>query len=206
MVFTGLANPRWRNRSGTDRQAFVRLQEQSREGIKPHADGTRPLNDLIKNLTNDHTVTFHLLPTPAPVKIPNKQQQWDNDKWGKRQVWKQGKYQPSGSGSKGYEKNGGKLPQALKGCASSTPSGKRSCFATSAAATSANQERPVIVANTFARSRIVMATIAKQIAPRGAPKIPTLRRTLHAREFKAAGQQLSATRHTPRISTTFASS
>ena len=133
----GFSKPTLAQLLSADRQAFVRLQEQSREGIKPHADGTRPLDDLIKNLTNDHTVTFHLLPTQAPVKIPsnenkqswNKQQQWENDKWGKRQVWKQNKYQSSGSGSKGYGKNGGKLPQALKGCASTTPSGERICFA-----------------------------------------------------------------------------
>ena len=123
----GFSKPTLAQLLRADRQAFVRLQDQSREGIKPHADGTRPLDDLIKNLTNDHTVT--LIPSNENKQSWNKQQQWENDKWGKRQVWKPNKYQSSGSGSKGYGKNGGKLPQALKGCASTTPSGERICFA-----------------------------------------------------------------------------
>eukprot|EP00435_Cladocopium_sp_Y103_P017156 s916_g4.t1 len=39
-----------------DRQAFVRLQELTREGIKPKPDGTRPLDDLVEKLPQDHTV------------------------------------------------------------------------------------------------------------------------------------------------------
>ena len=121
-----------------DRQSLIRLQEQSRGGIKPLADGTRPLDDLVKNLINDHTVSFHLLPTQAPVRAPagdqdhswKKKQGWENaNKWGKKQVWQQYNKASSGSGSKGYGKNGGKLPQALKGCASTTPQGERICFA-----------------------------------------------------------------------------
>ena len=74
-----------------DRQAFVRLQELSRDGIKPDAAGVRPLDRLIENLTADHTVTFHLLPTAHPVKVQvdttkkgddKKNQYYDKDKWG----------------------------------------------------------------------------------------------------------------------------
>ena len=63
----GFSKPTLAQLLRADRQAFVRLQEQSREGIKPHAAGTRPLNDLIKNLTSDHTVTFRKFePTHHP--------------------------------------------------------------------------------------------------------------------------------------------
>ena len=119
-----------------DRQAFVRLQELSRDGIKPDAAGIRPLDRLIENLTADHTVTFHLLPTAHPVKVQvdatkkgddKKNQYHDKDKWGSHRPWKQ--WNKQSSSYKGGGKNGGKLPEALRGCASSTPQGERICFA-----------------------------------------------------------------------------
>ena len=153
-----------------DRQAFIRLQEQSRDGIKPHADGTRPLDGLIKNLINDHTVSFHLLPTQAPLKAPagdqdpswKKKQGWDYaNKWGKKQVWQQYNKTSSGSGSKGHGKNGGKLPQALRGCASTTPQGGRICFAFNINGCDKCM---------YAPTKGAMATIPRVSAPRGAPE------------------------------------
>ena len=47
----------------TDRQAFVRMQELSREGIKPRADGTRPVDGILRNMYNDSSVMFYMLPT-----------------------------------------------------------------------------------------------------------------------------------------------
>ena len=47
----------------TDRQAFVRLQELSRDGIKPRADGTRPLDGYLGDMRNDSSVMFYMLPT-----------------------------------------------------------------------------------------------------------------------------------------------
>lgn len=34
----------------TDRQAFARMQELSQDGIKPRADGSRPLDGLLRNM------------------------------------------------------------------------------------------------------------------------------------------------------------
>lgn len=119
-----------------DRQAFVRLQELSRDGIKPDPTGTRPLDRLIENLTGDHTVTFHLLPTAHPVKVQGDSSKKSDDKkgsyndyskWGGHKANKQWKKKQTWS--KGGNKNGGKLPEALRGCASSTPQGDRICFA-----------------------------------------------------------------------------
>ena len=120
-----------------DRQAFVRLQELSRDGIKPHADGTRPLDALIDNLPKDHTVVYYMLPTaqektrPKPAKPATQKTEtaswknWSNEKsssWksAKQTQWKKGSGKTGGSG---------KLPYQLKNCASATPEGKRLCFA-----------------------------------------------------------------------------
>ena len=48
-----------------DRKAFVRMQELSRDGIKPQADGTRPLDAIVQGLPQDHTVMYYMLPTQA---------------------------------------------------------------------------------------------------------------------------------------------
>ena len=115
-----------------DRQAFVRMQELSRDGIRPLADGTRPLDRIVGDLEKDHSVVYYLLPTPLPtkepkvVKNPKKEDNWTQyhkkgsevKKWNDKAQWKKS----SGSGS-------GKLPYQLKGCASATPDGARICFA-----------------------------------------------------------------------------
>ena len=119
-----------------DRQAFVRMQELSRDGIRPLADGTRPLDRIVQELEKDHSVVYYLLPTPLPVKDkvekqpnPKKEDTWgghyrkhgDVKKWNDKSQWK-GQGKSSGSGS-------GKLPWQLKGCASATGDGSRICFA-----------------------------------------------------------------------------
>ena len=115
------------------RQAFVRLQELSRAGIKPTPAGVRPLDDLMRNLPNDHTVTFFLLPTAVPQKAAVIEKEtkkdwnkWSNPNWDKNKVWN--KTKQNQWGGKGQGKNGGKLPQALKGCASMTPSWRKDLF------------------------------------------------------------------------------
>jgi len=77
------------------------------------------------------------------------------------------------------ERMGANCPRLSKDVPAALPPGKGfASHSTSTAATSANQGRPVIVANTFARSRIVAATIARQTAPRGAPEIPKLKKNI----------------------------
>ena len=131
----GFSKPNLTQLLRADRQAFVRLQELSRAGIKPTPAGVRPLDNLVTNLPNDHTVTFFLLPTAvpqkaAPVEKESKKEwnKWSNPNWDRNKVWNKTSKQQHG-GTKGYGKNGGKLPQALRGCASMTPCGKRLCFA-----------------------------------------------------------------------------
>eukprot|EP00435_Cladocopium_sp_Y103_P047544 s3100_g14.t1 len=51
-----------------DRQAFVKMQELTRDGIKPEADGTRPLDKILKELPQDHSVVYYMLPTPEAAK------------------------------------------------------------------------------------------------------------------------------------------
>ena len=110
----------------------MRMQELSRDGIRPLADGTRPLDRIVEDLEKDHSVVYYLLPTPLPtkepkvVKNPKKEDNWTQyhkkgsevKKWNDKGQWKKS----SGSGS-------GKLPYQLKGCASATPDGARICFA-----------------------------------------------------------------------------
>ncbi len=109
----------------TDRQAFVRMQELTRDGIKPLPTGDRPLDAVVRNLEGDHNVIYYMLPTQAVKektvkktdkedKKADKEQKWN--KWAPKQTWKK-------------TQGTGKLPEALKGCASSKSEGKRICFA-----------------------------------------------------------------------------
>ena len=120
----------------TDRQCFVRMQELARDGIKPRPDGTRPLDAILGNMHNDSSVMFYMLPTQQAQRersrSPNrKKKQWENDKgnkeW-KKQSWYSQQEDPKKGKYKGQQWNSGKLPIALKGCASATPDGKRICF------------------------------------------------------------------------------
>lgn len=82
----------------TDRQAFVRMQEISRDGIKPRADGTRPLDGLLRDMHNDSSVMFHMLPTQVArdrCRSPKKGgggggwNKWNkNDSWNDKASWK----------------------------------------------------------------------------------------------------------------------
>ena len=85
----------------------MRMQELSRDGIRPLADGTRPLDRIVQELDKDHSVVYYLLPTPLPVKDkvekqpnPKKEDTWgghyrkhgDVKKWNDKSQWKgQGK-------------------------------------------------------------------------------------------------------------------
>ena len=118
----------------TDRQCFVRMQELARDGIKPRPDGTRPLDAILQNMHNDSSVMFYMLPAQqvhrersrSPYK--DKKSSWNKqDKWNANESW-QGWEKKQGKGNKGQQWNSGKLPLALKGCASATPDGKRICF------------------------------------------------------------------------------
>ena len=120
-----------------DRQAFVRMQELSRDGVKPQADDTRPLDAMIQGLPQDHAVMYYMLPTQPqakakPDKPQPKSQEWSSN-WQNQsktnykasdKVWKKGKTK------RGHMyPSGRKLPIALKGCASCLPNGSRLCFA-----------------------------------------------------------------------------
>ena len=111
----------------TDRQCFVRMQELARDGIKPRPDGTRPLDAILQNMHNDSSVMFYMLPAQQVhrerSRSPHKDKKgaWDKyNKWGANKNW-QGWEKKQGKGSKGQQWNSGKLPLALKGCASATP-------------------------------------------------------------------------------------
>ena len=118
-----------------DRQAFVRMQEMTRTGIRPLADGTRPLDAIVEDLPRDHTVMYYMMPTQAEkagkpaAKQPEKKEPWKawgqgnkqqtKTTWQTKQTWKQKNTASSGTG---------KLPLALQGCVSAV-NGKRICFA-----------------------------------------------------------------------------
>lgn len=40
------------------------MEELTGDGIKPRSDGTRPLDEVIRNLAADHAVIYYMLPTP----------------------------------------------------------------------------------------------------------------------------------------------
>jgi len=114
----------------TDRQAFVRMQEMTRDGIKPLPTGDRPLDAVVRNLETDHNVIYYMLPTPVakekPSEKPTKNPGNDSKKDGKEKDWNWKQWSPKQS----WKKSGtGRLPEALKGCSSSTGDGKRLCFA-----------------------------------------------------------------------------
>ena len=126
----------------TDRQAFVRMQELTRDGIKPKPDGTRPLDQILQDMAQDHTVMFYMLPTIAPAsrkadkpKPKAKAAAWEGHGNDDGQNWKKTKpsqWKQQQKGQKHWGAGGasaGKLPAALKGCAASLPDGSRLCFA-----------------------------------------------------------------------------
>ena len=154
----GFSKPTLAQLLRADRQAFVRLQEQSREGIKPHADGTRPLDNLIKNLTNDHTVTLHKPQSRSPAtrtsragtnSTNGRMTNGANDKCGSRTSTSLLEVD-----RRAMERTGVNYPKLSRDVPAPLPPQKGfASHSTSTAATSANQEKPVIVANTFALSR-----------------------------------------------------
>ena len=123
-----------------DRQAFVRMQELSRDGIKPAADGTRPLDAIIEDMHRDHSVIYYMLPVPEAPKAskpagsnPPASSNWKqqpsqgnqgNSSWKTKQTWKQTSKSKQSSWN-----NEGKLPVQLKGCNSALADGTRICFA-----------------------------------------------------------------------------
>ena len=125
----------------TDRMAFARMSELSRDGIRPTAAGVRPLDNILKAMRDDSSVMFYMLPTLALHAPPKRT--WDEMNWGykgKEAFGKGGK----GKGGKGKNKgqkglgkfmqqshqNAGKLPEALRkaGCVAMDSQGRRRCF------------------------------------------------------------------------------
>eukprot|EP00435_Cladocopium_sp_Y103_P056505 s1613_g19.t1 len=103
--------------------------------IKPKPDGTRPLDEIVEKLPQDHTVMYFMLPTqaaPAQPKQkarPEPKKEWAQWEGGNKSTHKQpNKPWKAKTGGKTYP-SGGKLPLALKGCASCLPDGSRLCFA-----------------------------------------------------------------------------
>lgn len=83
----------------------------------------------------DHTIMYYMMPTAvqksAPAQKKTERQKdygskWESgkqsQKWSVKQNWKKSAPARSGGGT-------GKLPMALKGCASATADGRRLCFA-----------------------------------------------------------------------------
>ena len=111
----------------TDRQCFVRMQELARDGIKPRPDWDTTYMDAILGEHAATTQRCDVLYAP----VSQKKMQWENDKgnkeW-KKQSWYSQQEDPKKGKYKSQQWNSGKLPMALKGCASATPDGKRICF------------------------------------------------------------------------------
>jgi hypothetical protein len=91
---------------------------------------------VVEQPRNDHTVMYYMLPTqaappqPKATAKPEPKKDWTAWECGGKatyrasnKVWKTGKNQKQG----GFP-SGGKLPLALKGCASCLPDGSRLCF------------------------------------------------------------------------------
>ena len=117
---------------------IVKHRQFSRDSIKPKQDGTGPLDNLIANLPQVHTVVYFMLPT-APEKQETKapktayqdpRQDWRHWATGSKTFsdkWK-GTKQTNGKKCKGGGGTG-KLPQAPRNCALSTPDEKRLSYA-----------------------------------------------------------------------------
>ncbi len=105
-----------------DRQAFVRMGEQVNGALKPRPDGTKPLDNVYENLSNDVSVSYFLLPMPLgkdgdkthsdPPKKTDKETKEIKDKKIKKK--KTGARDP--------------MPRGLHGMASRTKDGKAICY------------------------------------------------------------------------------
>ena len=116
-----------------DQQAWVRLAEKLKDGVRRRADGTLPMDEAIRNLENDPQFTFFLLPLPTAHKRVLDE---SYERPAKSAV------RSASSGAKGSSgKGGGKskktkqwkppkgMPQELTSKQSSTKAGKRICWA-----------------------------------------------------------------------------
>ena len=108
-----------------DRQAFVRMGELANGSLKPRADGTRPLDDIINALPNDVSVTYFLLPMPVhekPVKEPPIKLVKDPPTKVRENPT------PRNPKVKKIKKARDPMPKALQGMSSRTKSGKPICY------------------------------------------------------------------------------
>ena len=103
--------------------SIVRMQEMTRDGIKPLPTGGRPLDAVVRNLESDHNVIYYMLPTPVAKEKPTKTPTNDAKKGDKEKDWNWNKWSPKQSWKKSQKT--GRLPEALKGCSSSSSDGKR---------------------------------------------------------------------------------
>ena len=95
----------------------------TRDGIKPLPTGDRPLDAVVRNLESDHNVIYYMLPTPVAKEKPTKTPANDAKKGDKEKDWNWNKVVSE------TVMETGRLPEALKGCSSSSSDGKRLCFA-----------------------------------------------------------------------------
>ena len=124
-----------------DREAFNQASETCPH-IRSHGDGTRPLDDVFRNIFQMHQVSFHLLPTVASKKIEKEPNKYHWAPYGGHDD-SPGYLKGKGKGKKGKQKGGkGKqkgasyrqweppVPMALRegGGVANDPSGQAICF------------------------------------------------------------------------------
>eukprot|EP00435_Cladocopium_sp_Y103_P056572 s1099_g19.t1 len=173
-----------------DRQAFVKMQELTRDGIKPKGDGTRPLDQILEDMHKDHSVVYYMLPTVEPQKAapkakPDKpaQQTWGPWKGTESSSWR-GPKQTQGKQKKGAGgQNGGSFQM---GAGSALPT-------TLIAAARQHRVNPARRANMCAPRRDAMTSILTSHATRSDREGAPLRlMTVFRRNPKAFSARLVA--------------
>ena len=119
----------------TDRMAFNRMCELTKNGVKPTSAGIRPLDSIMSRMREDSSVMFYMLPTLAIAKNPSPKRTWEDAfsvGKGKGRKGDKGK----GKGKAKTKRmstawNAGRLPEELRknGCVAADNQGRRRCFA-----------------------------------------------------------------------------
>ena len=169
----------------TDRVAFARMSELSRNGIRPTVAGARPLDNILKGMRDDSSVMFYMLPTLAMHAPPKRT--WDEMAWGSKgkEVYGKGSKGKGGKGkAKGQKGPGkltqqacqtaGKLPEALRkaGCVAMDNQGRRQCFGYNLDSDGCDQVQPGVARprghHLCARQAASPACTSEQVTPRHA--------------------------------------
>ena len=110
-----------------DRQSYIRMTDLSCGQLKPKADGSKPLDEILENMEQDMSVMYHLLQLPASLASENKPSKPAKRPSEPKQP-KSASSAPPKPHNKARPAKRMRMPAGLEGCVAQTDDGTRLCF------------------------------------------------------------------------------